>query len=166
MRIRRANSPDKVEMQMTPMIDVVFQLLIFFVWNIRIVAPEGDFNVRMPSASSEAISLPSESPLAHLQLRADDTGALAGMILDESPIESFAELRTRIRQMVGDGAGPGGRVSDQELQIDADYDLRYEYVMEAITAVSGYVDPQSNEPVTLVERIQFAPVRGSRAGVE
>jgi biopolymer transport protein ExbD len=144
---------------MTPMIDVVFLLLIFFVWNIRIVAPEGDFNVRMPSASDTAIALPSETPLARLRLQAGAGGELAGMFFMDEPIENFEELRSRVRQLVGDGAGPpGGQASDQELQIDADYDLRYEYVMEAITAVSGYIDPQSKQPVTLVERIQFAPL--------
>ncbi len=33
---------------MTPMIDVVFQLLIFFMLTLKIIAPEGDFNINMP----------------------------------------------------------------------------------------------------------------------
>jgi biopolymer transport protein ExbD len=159
LRIRRKHKADKIELQMTPMIDIVFMLLIFFVWNFKIVQPEGDFNIRMPSASDEAVALPSETPLARLRLQAGVGGELAGMFLDEAPLLGFDELRARIRQRVGDGAGPGGQVSDQELQIDADYDLRYEYVMDAITAVSGYIDPQSKEPITLVERIQFAPMK-------
>jgi biopolymer transport protein ExbD len=158
MRIRHTQHVEKIELQMTPMIDVVFLLLIFFVWNIRIVAPEGDFHVRMPSASDTAIALPSETPLARLRLEAGADGELAAMLLQDMPLANFAELRSRVRQMVGDGGGPGGWATDQELQIDADYDLRYEYVMDAITAVSGYVDPQSKEPITLVERIQFAPL--------
>jgi biopolymer transport protein ExbD len=158
MRLRHAQPSEKIELQMTPMIDVVFLLLIFFVWNIRIVAPEGDFNIRMPSASDAAMAQPSEIPLARLRLQAGANGELTGMLLQDAPVSDFDELRSRIRQMVGDGAGPGGQVSDQELQIDADYNLRYEYVMDAITAVSGYVDPQSKEPITLVERIQFAPL--------
>jgi biopolymer transport protein ExbD len=158
MRIRHTRKVEKIELQMTPMIDVVFMLLIFFVWNLKIVQPEGDFNIRMPSASDEAAALAPETPLAHLRLQAGADGELTGMLFQGAPLEGFDELRAKIRQMVGDGAGPGGKVSDQELQIDADYDLRYEYVMEAITAVSGYIDPLSKEPITLVERIQFAPL--------
>ena len=101
---------------------------------------------------------PVETPLVRLRLQAGADGELAGMLFQDDPLSGFDELRSRVRQLVGDAAGPGGRASDQELQIDADYDLRYEYVMDAITAVSGYIDPQSNKPVTLVERIQFAPL--------
>jgi biopolymer transport protein ExbD len=158
MRIRHTHPVEKIELQMTPMIDVVFLLLIFFVWNIRIVAPEGDFNISMPAASNQAVAQLVETPLARLRLEADASGALSGMLFQDAPVSGFEELRSRIRQLVGDGAGPGGRVSEQELLIDADYDLRYEYVMDAITAVSGYIDPQSGEPITLVERIQFPPL--------
>ena len=44
----------KVELQMTPMIDIVFQLLIFFIITFKIVAPEGDFNIKMPLAAPSA----------------------------------------------------------------------------------------------------------------
>ncbi len=53
MRIRHGYTAlDKVEMQMTPMIDIVFQLNIFFLFTFKIVLPEGDFNIRMPSAAA------------------------------------------------------------------------------------------------------------------
>ena len=158
MRIRNTRSAEKIELQMTPMIDIVFMLLIFFVWNFKIVQPEGDFNIRMPSASDEAMAQPVETPLVRLRLQAGANGDLTGMLFQDAPLSGVDELRSRVRQLVGDAAGPGGRTSDQELQIDADYGLRYEYVMDAITAVSGYIDPQSKKPVTLVERIQFAPL--------
>ena len=37
---------------MTPMIDMVFQLLIFFILTLNIVDPEGDFNLRLPKPGS------------------------------------------------------------------------------------------------------------------
>ena len=43
------------------------------------------------------------------------------------------------------------------MEIDADYGLHYEYVIEAITAVSGYVDPETGLIKKLVEKIKFAP---------
>ena len=52
MKIRHTTSSgqDKIELQMTPMIDIVFQLLVFFIMTFKIVSQEGDFNVKMPLA--------------------------------------------------------------------------------------------------------------------
>ena len=41
--------PEKLETNMSAMIDVVFQLLIFFMLTLKIVEPEGDFNINMPA---------------------------------------------------------------------------------------------------------------------
>ena len=49
MAKRRSSSlGDKVAIDMTPMIDVVFQLMSFFMCTLKVVAPEGDFDIRMP----------------------------------------------------------------------------------------------------------------------
>ena len=45
---------------MTPMIDVVFQLMIFFMLTFNIIAPEGDFDVRMCKGLDECSFMPSE----------------------------------------------------------------------------------------------------------
>ena len=44
-----------------------------------------------------------------------------------------------------------------EIEIDTDYNLRYEYVIRSITAVSGYKD--GNQVVKLIEKIKFAKPR-------
>ena len=53
MRFRRAGKigQEKITLQMAPMIDVVFQLLVFFIMTFKIVTLEGDFNIRMPLAA-------------------------------------------------------------------------------------------------------------------
>src|SRR5438034_7818661 len=48
MNMQHRSGVDKVEQQMTPMIDIVFQLLTFFVMTFKIASEEGDFNVKMP----------------------------------------------------------------------------------------------------------------------
>ncbi len=50
MKIRNTQRParDKDDLKMTAMIDIVFLLLIFFVMTFKVLAPEGDFNVKMP----------------------------------------------------------------------------------------------------------------------
>ena len=159
MRIRHAGREDKIELQMTPMIDIVFQLLIFFIMTFKIVLPEGDFNIRMPSASAAATSQPSETPTIHIRMRATPDGELAGITIEAAPVASddaFGELRARIRRLVGDGAGPS-EGNDQEVELDCDYHLKYDYVIRAVTAISGYVDPETRTHHRLIERIKFAP---------
>ena len=57
------------------MIDVVFQLMIFFMLTFNIIAPEGDFDVRMPLGKSSA-EPPDDLQLPPIQVRlaADDEG--------------------------------------------------------------------------------------------
>ena len=46
--------PEEIKLNMTAMIDIVFQLLVFFIMTFKVVALEGDFNVKMPLASQNA----------------------------------------------------------------------------------------------------------------
>ena len=158
MRIRHAGREDKIELQMTPMIDIVFQLLIFFIMTFKIVLPEGDFNIRMPSASAAATSQPSETPTIHIRMRATPDGDLAGLSIEGRPCKRRRLRRTAgpDPRLVGDAAGPG-EGSDQEVELDCDYDLKYDYVIQAVTAISGYVDPETRTHHKLIERINFAP---------
>jgi biopolymer transport protein ExbD len=159
MKFRNTEHRENVVLQMTPMIDIVFQLLVFFVFTFKIVLPEGDFNIRMPSASASVTTQPSETPLLRVRLRAAPDRELASVQLGDVVFEGqapFAQLQQEIRALVGDAAGPSA--SDQEVEIDADYDLKYRYVMNAITAITGYVDA-SGQQHKLVERVRFAPVK-------
>ena len=159
MRIRNTDRREQIVLQMTPMIDIVFQLLVFFVFTFKIVLPEGDFNIRMPSATASTSSEPSETPLIRVRLRAGENRELASVQLGDRRMESttpFFELQQEIRGLVGDDAGPSS--SDQEVEIEADYDLKYRYVINAITAITGYTDA-NGEQHKLVERIRFAPVK-------
>jgi biopolymer transport protein ExbD len=50
MKFRKSTSEDNdsIDAAMAPMIDVVFQLLIFFMLTLKIIEPEGDFSINMP----------------------------------------------------------------------------------------------------------------------
>jgi biopolymer transport protein ExbD len=163
MRFRHGpKTLDKIELQMTPMIDIVFQLNIFFLFTFKIILPEGDFNIRMPSAAAARATEISESLPMTLVMKAGPSGelaelGLAGRSFGNRP-DAFAQLHAQIRGMVDDAGGPG-TASDLEVEIDADFDLHYEYVMRAITAVTGYIE--NGEPHALVERIKFTPPKQS-----
>ena len=159
MRFRHATSTlDKIEMQMTPMIDIVFQLNIFFLLSFKIVLPEGDFNIRMPSAAAARSMDLSESIPTPLVMKSDAEGRLVEMRLGgrsfgNSP-DAFLKLHSQIRNTVSDAGGPG-TAGDLEIEIDADYDLNYEHVMRAITAITGYIE--NGQPHKLIERVKFTP---------
>jgi len=143
---------------MTPMIDIVFQLNIFFLFTFKIVLPEGDFNIRMPSAAAARSMEVSETLPMTLVMKAGPNGELAEMRLAGRSFgnsrTAFASLHQQIRGMVNDAGGPG-TASELEIELDCDYDLNYEHVMRAITAITGYIE--GGQPHKLIERIKFTP---------
>ena len=63
MKIRRPSTDGSVKIDMTPMIDVVFQLLAFFLMTFKVAAVEGDFQsnflvVRQFSQAAQRLSNP------------------------------------------------------------------------------------------------------------
>lgn len=156
--------PSKVDIPMSPMIDIVFQLLIFFMLNLKIIAPEGNFNVNMPIG----IAPPSDTadPIIDIKvkLQADDAGNLAQIFLGENPLgnddRAFERLNSEILRSV---PPPGAAMAQKvEVEIDADYDLRYEYVIKAVSKCTGRLDSKG-KVIRFVEKIKFAPPKKPRA---
>ena len=162
MRIRHSTSSgqEKIELQMTPMIDIVFQLLIFFIMTFKIVSMEGDFNIKMPQASPSATqNIEPDFPPMSLFLSAGEDGVISGIRLNNDPLPSFPDVNRRIIELVG-GQAPGVEGEDSaEIELEFDFNLHYEYVIGAITAVSGYKDGQGNV-IKLIEKIRFATPDG------
>ncbi len=156
MKIRREVLTEKNELNMTSMIDIVFLLLIFFVMTFKIVEMEGDFSIRMPLDGEGAVADPTDLPLK-LRLRADAQGRLSSMSLNEINLGvNFDQLRSNVVALIGTGAPAEGE-EGPELEIDTDYNLRYAYVIQSITAVSGYKD--GDQVVKLIEKIKFGKPR-------
>lgn len=158
MRMRHEVEHEKNELNMTSMIDIVFLLLVFFVMTFKIVEMEGDFTVRMPLAGdSSSVSDVTDLPLK-LRLRADNDGKLTSMSLNEINLGTdFTKLRANVIGLVGTDE-PGEGDDGPEIEIDTDYNLRYAYVIQAITSVSGYKD-DTDQIVKLIEKIKFAKPR-------
>lgn len=157
MKIRHTGRQEEVSgLHMTAMIDIVFLLLIFFVMTFKIIAPEGDFNVKMPAASAQGTPDPTAMPPIKIRITANEAGGIGSIRFADVPISRLSELRTRIRGVVGDAPGPGA-LESTEVEFDCDYNLHYEHVVQAITAVSGYVE--NGRVVKLVEKIKFSPPR-------
>lgn len=159
MRFETKRGNERAELQLTSMIDVIFLLLIFFVMTFRIAAQEGDFNVKMPIGDSAGPSQNTNIPIK-LRLRAGSNGDLGEIVVNDSITfgADWGRLRAYILEITG-GNSPATPEEGPEVEIDLDYDLRYEHVIAAITAVTG--QRQGDEIKRLVERIKFAPPRKS-----
>lgn len=165
MKIRNRTGTTKIEAQMAPMIDVVFQLLIFFMLTLKIIEPEGDFDINMP------IGRPSPSPTDSpdlppfkVRMEADpDTGELQQLFFNGNPLgngpAAFALLNSEIFRSVKalEAAGSANIVKDQEVEIDPAYGLNYENVISAISACSGKM--VNGTMVRYISKIKFAPIR-------
>jgi biopolymer transport protein ExbD len=147
---------DKVEINMTPMIDVVFQLMSFFMCTLKVVSPEGDFDIRMPIAAAAAAAPDDQQvPPVRVKLSAAPDGSLAAISMNGTPVADFDELRKRIIGLVGADSGPNSLAEKTEVEFDADYTLKYVNVVKAITAVSGKVE--NGLVVELIRKIKFTP---------
>lgn len=68
----------KLDLQISPLIDVVFLLLIYFIVSAKIILPEGDIPFALPAdvPPQEMITIPIE---ARIRISADDSVMLEGM---------------------------------------------------------------------------------------
>jgi biopolymer transport protein ExbD len=162
MAKRRSSSlGDKVAIDMTPMIDVVFQLMSFFMCTLKVVAPEGDFDIRMPlGAAAAAAPDDQQVPPVRVKLSAGADGSLAGIAMNGATVADFEELRKRVIGLVGTDTGPNSLAERTEVELDCDYSLKYVNVVRAITAVSGKV--QDGQIVELIKKIKFTPPKAGK----
>src|SRR3954447_1050588 len=107
VKIKKAGLPDKIPIDMTPMIDIVFQLLTFFCMTLKIAAAEGDFNIKMPLAAPRAgLPDPNQLPPMKVRMRADASGNLVELSLNDRSFtgaDRFKALHNHIASLVGDG---------------------------------------------------------------
>lgn len=160
MKIRSRQS-SKVELMMTPMIDIVFQLLIFFIMSFKIAAAEGDFSIKMPLAKPSPGPAVDDIPPLKVRITAGPDGSMTGISMNDQSFSSFRQLHSHIIQLVGPETGPSSFRAKAEVELDCDFDLKYQYVVQAITNISGHVDSNGNI-VKLIEKIKFAPPRAQQ----
>ena len=147
----------RVELPMTPMIDVVFNLLIFFILTLKIVVPEGEFGINLPTASGLAPSQGGPSNAIPIGLRANPDGSLAGLFLNKKALGNdaprcFEALRNEIGKLVGEQKQ---FADDLSVDIDADYQLNYQYVIAAVSACRGKW--ANGEIINYISKINLVP---------
>lgn len=170
MKIRGSDKKaEKIESQMVPMIDVVFQLLIFFMLTLKVTTVEGDFSINMPigTSGSPDTEIPPETIRVHLVANAD--GTLGNVIYMNSPLgvgeTAFEKLNLNIRNAVDFRNGKPNN-DKVEVEIEADYNLHYRYTIRAVSACTGTMQKTADGNMQLfryVEKIKFAPPKPPEA---
>jgi len=94
---------EKLEPQMAPMIDVVFQLLIFFMLTLKIIEPEGDFSINMPQGKP-APDVKNEAVIDPLlvRLNANPDGTLRSLQIGPDPESALRPVPATNEQAVRD----------------------------------------------------------------
>jgi len=122
---RVMNDEEDVELDMTPMLDVVFILLIFFIVTAVFVKEPGAEIVRPETVTQER-----ERPTILVAVTSEGMIFVDGDIYEQnqlrSILEQLREANPRAEAMIqGDDEAPAGTVLDvQELLIDMDIPVR------------------------------------------
>ena len=153
----------EIEIPITPMLDMAFQLLTFFILTYRPAPSEGQFSMNLlpPSAVTEITkeqpkdSTPSlDATLRTLTtvLRAGEGGALGEVILADRPIEGMDQLKTELEGFVNDPI-----LSFDQALIKVDPRLKYSELIKVIDVFSSL----KPKPLT---KLSFAELTSNEGG--
>ena len=110
MRKPGLGSSDSLELKMTPMIDVVFLLLIFFVWTSSFELPEFDLPSAIAEPPAGGTELSSETPppeaFDEIVIRIMMPDAEVRLEFNGQPVDNIDALKARFRQVVSLGIQP------------------------------------------------------------
>ncbi len=85
--------------QMTPLIDLVFLLLSYFLFTLSIIAAEGVLPSKLAIGEDPSEQQADEDPPEQVIVRLVRTGEAVQFFVDEWPVASFAELVARLAQL-------------------------------------------------------------------
>jgi biopolymer transport protein ExbD len=138
--------PEEITIPITPMLDMAFQLLTFFILTYKQAPTEGQFSMNLLPASpatdfraaaAEQAATPNDSVPAALRtlptiLRAGGGGQLGRVTLGEQDIQGMEALKRELTTILKDPTLP----FDQAL-IKVDPNLRYSELMQVIDVFSS-----------------------------
>ncbi|MDO4551544.1 MAG: biopolymer transporter ExbD [Planctomycetia bacterium] len=155
--VKKKETPEVSKGDMTPMIDMVFQLLIFFILMFKIVVPEGDFSIKMPIGGGAGEGDPPTAIL--IRLEANKNGNLTRVRIGDQEFRGTPDGMRMLRDYVKKQLGGGGPIeaSITEIELDCDYNLKFNNVILIISTCTGYVE--NGQIIKLAEKIKFRAPR-------
>jgi len=152
---RRKKSEQNVDIPVTPMLDMAFQLLTFFVltyhamptegqfvMNLLPAAPATDINAQAPEMAQANPDVPAALKALPTMLRSGEGGSLGTIILGENEVQGgLDDLKKQLDDIFKDPTLP----FDQTL-IKVDPDLKYSALMEVVDVFSRAFNEAKKEP--------------------
>lgn len=161
MKFRKHDDSDsEIKLNMTAMIDIVFQLLVFFIMTFKVTAMEADFNIRMPAAADQPEIDMTENPtVIFVNLRAGTERDISGIDVDDgartesfNDRDMFQQLTRFVEETLTAEGTPSGE-DEVEVEFSIAEVLRYKHTVRAIEAVSGKIEGDTVKK--LIEKIKF-----------
>jgi biopolymer transport protein ExbD len=154
---RKKRPEQSLEVPITPMLDMAFQLLTFFiltyhpmpsevqfVMNLMPAAPATDINAKPPEAAAANPDVPAALKTLPTTLRAGEGGALGRVTLGDNDVDVQGGLKTLKTELDAYFKNPD-LPFDQTL-IKVDPDLKYAALMEVIDVFSRAFADAKKEP--------------------
>ncbi|GIW88923.1 MAG: hypothetical protein KatS3mg108_3247 [Isosphaeraceae bacterium] len=160
----RRSKQHEVEIQITPMLDMAFQLLTFFILTYQPAPVEGQFSMNLLPAAP-AVSLDAEAPAADQSQPAElpaalrtlttsifaaPDGQIGHITVGENEYATLEQLKARLVEIVSDKTLP----FDQAI-IQADPRLSWDALMKVVDVFAG-------KDVNLT-KLSFAPLESEPA---
>ena len=129
MRLRKKDV-QTVEMQMGPMIDMVFLLLVFFMVSAKPVKQESDINIGLPGtvAQEEALEIPDEQ---RIQIQPNGQ-----VVLNDQPMDSpaSAEMPALLSTLKRFKESADSNKTEALITIDADDAANHQRIVQVLNA--------------------------------
>jgi biopolymer transport protein ExbD len=129
MRLRRKDV-QTVEMQMGPMIDMVFLLLVFFMVSAKPIKQESDINIGLPGtvAQEEALEIPDEQ-----RIQIQPNGQI---LLNDQPMDvpQSPELPTLLTTLKRFKESTNSNKTEALITIDADDAANHQRIVQVLNA--------------------------------
>jgi biopolymer transport protein ExbD len=163
LKKKKKRLQQSLEIPVTPMLDMAFQLLTFFiltyhpmpsegqfVMNLMPAAPATDINAKTPENAAANPDLPASLRTLPTTLRAGEGGTLGRITLGDNEVEvdkDLQKLKAQLIQYFKDPTLP----FDQTL-IKVDPDLKYSELMQVINAFSiAFADAKKEAKLSFAE---------------
>ena len=156
---------EEITIPITPMLDMAFQLLTFFILTYRPLPAEGQFSMNLlPAQPATVISkeapkdeatndaLPAELRTLQTTLRAGDDGTLGQITLSDNPVASLDALRAELESLVNDP-----NLQFEQALIKVDPHLKYAELIKVVDVYSSL----KPKPLT---KISFAELSSADGG--
>lgn len=142
---KKSGTKTEVEVQITPMLDMAFQLLTFFILTYRPAPVEGQFSLSLlPAQPVASLDAPAADPKAEASnapvalrtlsttLRVGDGGRLGGITIGDNEIQGLKELDDYLKTLKKE------ETAFDQVLLQIDGVLTYQDLIDVIDVFSRY----------------------------